>query len=139
MSSARPQEETLTTPQHYGSTTSRRPGSRALWAGAAVVAVALVFGAIVAFSRLGGEAVADPRQEAERACTEEYVPGELKAPATAQFSDVASTREGDSGYITVTGAVDAQNGFGALIRMSFKCYVHVENGAARMISADVTE
>ena len=45
----------------------------------------------------------------------------LKAPATAEFS----SRSNESNPFTVTGTVDSQNSFGALVRSSFECSVDI--------------
>ena len=48
----------------------------------------------------------------------------LKAPATAQFSAETATYSvpGDTGSVVlVTGQVDSQNGFGALLRSRYEC------------------
>lgn len=58
------------------------------------------------------------RFTAIRQC-EELVKQQLKAPSTAEFNSSAS---GD-GTWTVVGTVDAQNGFGAMIRSEFGCTV----------------
>ena len=52
----------------------------------------------------------------------------LKAPATAEFAgidDVEVTKDG--GNYTISGAVDSENGFGALIRSSWMCDVFVSS------------
>jgi len=74
-------------------------------------------------SRLASED--ERRQVAYDACVE-AVTEQLKAPATAEFAaleDVEVT-EKSAGY-TLRGDVDAQNGFGALIRNSYTCDVTV--------------
>lgn len=62
-----------------------------------------------------------PPREARAACTE-WVEGNLKAPSTAEFTDVETTSKGDGRY-EVTGSVDAENGFGAKLRVNFSCAV----------------
>jgi hypothetical protein len=53
---------------------------------------------------------------------EEAITNRLKAPATAEFSNF--TKEELDGRLTaVRGTVDSENGFGAMIRSSFKCHV----------------
>lgn len=52
---------------------------------------------------------------------EDFVKGRLKSPGSADFSDVTTSTSGLT--YTVTGAVDSQNGFGALIRSQFTCVV----------------
>lgn len=92
------------------------------WAYAIVLAlVGLV--ALIVSRPTDHEATAEERQaDAKRACQEEFIPSRLKAPATAQFTDVAVTSSAST--YTVTGSVDSQNGFGALIRSTFICTMH---------------
>lgn len=54
---------------------------------------------------------------------------QLKSPASAQFPDDLITIVGDDyrGY-QVSGFVDSQNGYGAMIRNDFTATVAVENG-----------
>lgn len=110
-----------------------RSGKR--WAG---VIVALVVGfAIFATTRVGHEATPEEeRGDAQRACQETFVPARLKAPATADYSAVSAT--GGSGRYTVTGSVDSQNSFGALVRSSFTCSVHLSGDQWILDSASVT-
>lgn len=51
----------------------------------------------------------------------------LKAPATAQFAEVRILKKEHPWYQLLV-AVDAQNGFGALIRSYFICVVQLEEG-----------
>ena len=44
----------------------------------------------------------------------------LKAPASAKFSNWNIEKEGSSTFL-VSGSVDSQNGFGALLRSNFVC------------------
>jgi hypothetical protein len=59
------------------------------------------------------------RSNAAIAACESSVRDELKAPTTAKFSDERYT-DSDPSW-RVTGAVDAENGFGAMIRNRFEC------------------
>lgn len=77
-----------------------------------LVLVVLVGGAAV-FRMLGEES------RAVEACQED-VRARLKAPSTAEFVDDPLVVEVDDGY-QVTGEVDAQNGFGAMIRNRYTC------------------
>jgi hypothetical protein len=61
-----------------------------------------------------------------------FVKDKLRAPSTAKFADHSVTHTGSE--YTVTGSVDAQNGFGAQIRSTYTCTVtdtgeswHLEN------------
>jgi hypothetical protein len=59
------------------------------------------------------------RQQAIAAC-EDAVRGVLKAPATAQFSGEQAVPSGTDAY-DVSGNVDAENSFGALLRQRWTC------------------
>jgi hypothetical protein len=56
---------------------------------------------------------------------ENEVKENLKAPSTASFSNISVSQNGNTW--TVTGYVDAQNSFGAMIRSSFKVVIE-DNG-----------
>ena len=56
----------------------------------------------------------------------------LKAPSTASFSDWSSVSTGSEGY-EISGVVDAQNSFGAMLRSPFVCILKIENGEYRVI------
>ncbi|WP_395704996.1 DUF2510 domain-containing protein [Rhodococcus ruber] len=72
-------------------------------------------------------AAADARSEELRYLTgleitcEKQVRAQLKAPSTAEFTDVRTERKSDKRYVVTTGAVDSQNSFGAQIRTHFTC------------------
>jgi hypothetical protein len=53
----------------------------------------------------------------------------LKAPSTAEFSGTTAT---GGGPWTVTGQVDSQNSFGAMIRSPFGCTVTITGESARV-------
>lgn len=68
---------------------------------------------------------------------EEYVTAKLKAPASADFGD-ASLLDHGAGRYTVTGSVDAQNSFGAMIRNRYSCELQVDgNGTWTAVDVDV--
>lgn len=89
-----------------------------VWIGAAVVVavMALVISVVVK-----GGGPADPKTDAKLICQENFIAARLKAPATAKYLDVTVTQLGD--VYTVTGSVDSENSFGALIRSTFTCKV----------------
>ena len=66
------------------------------------------------------------RAEAIQACRDD-VRSQLKAPRTAKFSGETATKL-DGGW-RVTGVVDAESSFGALVRTSRSC-VGVTGGSA---------
>lgn len=66
-------------------------------------------------------AAAEPQtdEEAVDVCRQS-VEGKLRAPATAEFSGEATeAKNGHGDWFEVTG--DAENGFGALLRMTWTC------------------
>lgn len=95
---------------------------------ASVALVALLMVGAVAVNyepRLG----ADTAAGAYVAC-EDAVRERLKAPATAQFPDFreAFVRDLDKGVWQVMAHVDAENGFGALLRSDWTCRVLAASG-----------
>lgn len=58
--------------------------------------------------------------EAESVC-KDFVKDRLKSPGSAKFH---TDNTGSGTAFTVTGTVDSQNSFGALIRNNFTCRVH---------------
>lgn len=52
----------------------------------------------------------------------QHVTQQLKAPSTAEFNQTTATKLKDNVYL-VKGTVDAQNGFGAMIRKDFSCEI----------------
>lgn len=83
---------------------------------AAALTVSCCIGGIVIAT--GGDGAGDPRTATIVAC-EGAVKTILKSPASAKFSDQTSVKNGDA--YTVTGAVDAQNTFGVMIRNRWAC------------------
>lgn len=59
---------------------------------------------------------------------ETFVERRLKSPSTADFSDTTTAASGESEW-TVSGAVDSQNGFGAMIRNNYTCVVRPKDVA----------
>lgn len=80
----------------------------------------------------------EPSVDEQRiAACHEAVLGGLKAPATAEFAgdeELGEWQEGKS--VEIKGSVDAQNGFGALIRNSFRCIVQKEDLSVTGLSID---
>lgn len=83
-----------------------------------VAVIAMAVGAAAGFQAWGGES------RAKDAC-EESVANRLRAPSSAEFVRSIAT-EGEDGVWTVSGTVDAQNGFGAMIRSFYTCKVENE-------------
>lgn len=66
--------------------------------------------------------------EAEAQC-EGFTDTRLKSPATADY-DLTATETAESW--SVTGTVDSENGFGAMIRSSVTCVLHFEGDTAHL-------
>lgn len=77
-----------------------------------ILAISAAFG--------GGSSTADDSVEAQIAC-ENRIKDALKSPSTADFDDDVS----GTGPYTVSGTVDSENSFGAMLRSSFQCTVKV--------------
>lgn len=89
----------------------------------AAVLVVLAAAGVTAYALTRGPNL---QQQATQAC-EDKVRASLKAPATAQFSGTeadpsGNTQAADGQGWYVTGNVDAENGFSALVRSSWTCY-----------------
>ena len=69
--------------------------------------------------------------DAQVAC-KDFVRDRLKAPSTADFTSVSHT--GSAPTWTVTGTVDADNSFGAKLRMTFTCVVRDDGDTWRLQS-----
>lgn len=75
------------------------------------------------------------RDDAKRVCQEKFIPARLKAPASADFSDVTVDVAGET--YTVAGTVDSQNAFGAKVRATFACVMHSSGDQWVLDSANV--
>lgn len=72
--------------------------------------------------------------DAQRYCQDE-VSARLKAPSTAEFTNVDTS---GMGPFTVTGSVDSENSFGATLRATFTCHVTLVGGSWRLDHIDVS-
>ena len=72
---------------------------------------------------------ADPTYASRTAC-QEFIRQSLVAPSTAKFVSVSDwpARELGSGAIRVTATLDAENGFGAMLRQNMICEVRKADG-----------
>ncbi len=98
--------------------------------------VVLVLAAVMLVEWLGGTARND-QAGAFAACTQ-FVERTLRSPGSAQhpaFLDAAVSNE-DPVYV-VTSHVDSQNGFGALLRTSYRCEVAREGQGWKLVDLKV--
>lgn len=92
-----------------------------------VVALIVVLSVLLS---LGDDEV-DPeveRFDAERVC-QDFVSERLKSPSSAEFD---TTVTGIGPEYTVTGTVDSQNSFGAMVRKEFSCTVRGDGETWRL-------
>lgn len=102
----------------------------------ALVAACCVGGIVIATSGDKDGKPADQSIDAAVMC-EDFVKKQLKAPASAKFSDEKTTKVSDAEYVT-TGAIDSQNSFGAMLRSHFRCDLTVSGDTWTSKSVDVT-
>lgn len=121
----------MTTPSE-NNPTDDDGGAGCIWGCAILIAIPIVIGIIAAivmsfsgdddspeFTPSGGEAI--------RQC-ENNVADQLKSPATAEY-DLNATQSGGNEF-EVTGTVDSENGFGAMLRSNVSCTVRFEGATA---------
>lgn len=91
------------------------------------LAVLVVVMSMIASAANGGSSSYDGnnKYEAISQC-EARIEELLKAPSTAKFSSDAT----GGGTWIVTGTVDSENGFGAMLRANFQCTVKVNSDTA---------
>src|SRR5262245_12555700 len=71
------------------------------------------------------------------AAAHSFVRARLKAPSTADFSDDLTFANNDGSYV-VSGAVDAQNSYGTMIRTRYVCTVEPKaTGGWRLVSLTI--
>ena len=95
--------------------------------GCIIVIIVLVFGVSGIFFLFSGGEKAKPDEIEAYVMAQEFVKRQLKAPATADFPSaigqgVTITTVNDTTFL-ISAYVDAQNTFGATLRMQFDCMV----------------
>ena len=110
----------------------------------ALIVTGLVISVIFATCSGGGSGGSSPKApdkldewSAQVAC-QDTIKDRLKAPATAQFDNWIRSANADGTY-TITGTVDSQNAFGAMLRSKFSCRVSDNgNGTAHVSVTSLT-
>ena len=102
----------------------KAPSKGNLFAGGLLVVLLLAccIGGVVKAMAGGGSndsSSSDRTLEAKSMC-ETFVKRQLKAPATAKFSDESAAKVSATEY-TSGGSVDSENSFGALLRSTYVC------------------
>jgi len=80
----------------------------------------------VKFAKIGQTTKSAPKKVANnipKVC-KTRITNSLKSPASAKYPIKPKTREIFEGIYVVTGKVDAQNVYGALLRKSYHCYMY---------------
>lgn len=114
---------------------SNKSSSRMPWWLFVVVGVAIlaiVIAMIVAYNHEKNPG--DQSRPAVTTC-QDHVRDRLKSPSSADFGEPRSTfAAGDTAdFYTVTGSVDAQNSFGAMLRSTYSCKItHERDGTWRI-------
>lgn len=111
------------TDERTSGTPTKRPDWWTWGIGAGLLVLCLLCG--WGIHRSGSSDATDLGVDAERVC-QDFVKQRLKAPATAKFSGLDHSADGAD--YTVTGAVDSQNSFGAMLRSGFTCVVRDTSG-----------
>lgn len=107
------------------------PAKRGKGAVTGIVAAVLIFVCCIwGYAKDSDEDDGPTSYDAKVMC-QEFVGRVLKAPSTARYSDEVVTVS--SGTWTVTGHVDAQNSFGAMIRSSYTCKMTVSGDTWRLV------
>lgn len=103
------------------------PGHIFMYISLAFLAVVVSLVAIISANQPEPAAYNPDNPTEARAQCEDLVEESLKAPATAEFGTSEARRSGSEWV--VTGSVDAENSFGAMLRSDFQCTVRVVDGA----------
>lgn len=111
--------------------------SRWRWFALTPIAVGIIAGIIMMINE-SGTAPGGHREGADRVCRE-HVLAKLRAPGTARFSGgtVAFLPGETAEFYTARGQVDAENGYGALLRMPYQCDVTRERDASWQVTSVV--
>lgn len=96
------------------------------WPGWALVAAAVIgVFALASLADDGGDSGSEPTGDKAVVMCEEFVSDRLKSPGSAEFGRASATSAG-AGTWRVRGAVDSENGFGAMMRTDYVCVVSAD-------------
>ncbi len=97
------------------------------------ITVALIIAAVWSWTHR--EAPTDPSSQVVVACRE-WVREKLRAPGTADFAGELAVQDA-VGRWTVTGSVDSENAFGALLRSTWTCTATRDRDTTTLVSVDI--
>ncbi|MDQ1206604.1 hypothetical protein [Microbacterium sp. SORGH_AS_0862] len=109
-------------PGVFGGKPPKKKQNSAAWGCFGCLGLVALFSAVIwglASIGSGGDGYTMNNKFEAIAQCEAQIESQLKAPSTAKFNSEAT----GSGTWTVTGTVDAENSFGAMIRSSYQCTV----------------
>jgi hypothetical protein len=107
-----------------------------IWTAGIIATVVAVVALLVWRSSSREPTAEELRDDAKRACQEDFIPKRLKAPADAEFSGVTAVLDAAGSY-RVEGTVDSPNSFGAQARATFSCAMHRSGDNWVLESAEV--
>ncbi len=88
---------------------------------------------------ISGGGGSDLKFDAYYTATASFVPAHLKAPSTAKFAAYGESGVSVDGDVyTVTGWVDAQNSFGAMVRQRYICKMRWEQARGKWVHIDTS-
>lgn len=98
--------------------------------------VGVMLAGLMLWAFVGGDGDSEPdesaiRRDAERVCEEDFIAPRLKSPSSAE-SDLSAS--GGPVTYTVTGTVDAENSFGAMLRSNVTCIVRLGDDEWTLVS-----
>lgn len=104
---------------------SKSSAKGCLW----IVAALILLPAACIATTSGGGSKWEPTAFEARSICEDWVKDRLKAPSSAKFTDGAES--GGGGKYTISGSVDAQNSFGAMIRSTWTCDIRYDTSTEK--------
>ena len=96
-----------------------------------VVIILWIIGSVTGGSGSDSSNDAGAKEDTAKSVCHDAVKDQLKSPATADFHDEDTTTVGNE--INVTGSVDSENGFGALLTSTFDCDTKVDGKYVKLV------
>lgn len=127
------------TPPEATGGSEKKPDKVAAGCGIGCLAIVGVVVAVFIYGMFTGDDEGDDGggEYGARDVCEQFIEKRLRSPGSAEFSQTEATDNGTSWI--VSGAVDSQNGFGALVRNRYDCEVrHVSGEDWRLVDLEMT-
>ncbi len=117
----------------------KRKRRRVMWISIAVaVAVAVALALAGTLGAIAWVATGPTEGKLVKACRK-AVTQNLRSPGSAQWPGGEGVSHQDTGLWIVVGSVDAQNGFGALVRLDFECHAEREGRSWSVMDVDLDQ